>query len=82
MKRTTVSLPEDLTLALAREAKRRRVSISEVARVALAKDLALGQDDAPRRLPIAGLGRSGHKTTARNMESLLEQEWRDVAGDR
>ena len=82
MKRTTISLPEDVASALTREAKRRRVSVSEVARVALARDLGLGGGDSPRTLPIANLGRSGHKTTARNMESLLEQEWHDVSGDR
>ncbi|HEY7967446.1 MAG TPA: CopG family transcriptional regulator [Solirubrobacteraceae bacterium] len=82
MKRTTISLPADIALALTREAKRRRVSVSEVARVALARDLGVGHEDSPRRLPIASLGRSGHRTTARNMEPLLEQEWHDVSGDR
>lgn len=81
MKRTTRSLPDDLAQALNREAQRRRASASEVARVALTQYLALEQDQ-PRELPFADLGRSGHRTTARDMEQLLEQEWNDVPGRR
>lgn len=81
MKRTTVSLPDDLAQALNREAHRRRASASEVTRAALTLYLGLEQDQ-PRELPFADLGRSGHRTTARDMEQLLEQEWNDVPGRR
>jgi Arc/MetJ-type ribon-helix-helix transcriptional regulator len=79
MKRTTISLPDELAQALDREARRSHTSASEVTRTALAKHLGLvpGKD---RELPFAGLGRSGHRTTARDMEQLLEQEWDDVTG--
>ncbi|HEV2974919.1 MAG TPA: CopG family transcriptional regulator [Solirubrobacteraceae bacterium] len=81
MKRTTISLPDDLAQALDREAQRRRASASEVARTALAQHLGLVQSE-PRRLAFADLGGSGHRTTARDMEQLLEQEWDDVPGSR
>ncbi|MGD0455518.1 MAG: CopG family transcriptional regulator [Solirubrobacteraceae bacterium] len=81
MKRTTVSLPDDLAQALEREVRRRHVSASEVTRDALAEHLghATGK---PRELPFAALGHSGHRTTARDMEQLLEQEWSDKPGRR
>lgn len=74
MKRTTISLPEDLAIAAEREARRRRVSVSEVARQALAEHL--GMNGAERRpLPFAALGRSGHRDTAERLDELLAQEW-------
>jgi predicted transcriptional regulator len=77
MKRTTISLPDDLAHALNREAQRRHSSASEVTRTALAQHLGLLQGE-PRELAFADLGRSGHRSTARDMEQLLEQEWNDV----
>lgn len=79
MKRTTISLPDELAQALEREARRSHTSASEVARTALTKHLGLVQGEA-RVLPFAGLGHSGHRTTARDMEQFLEQEWDDVTG--
>lgn len=81
MKRTTVSLPDDLARALDREARRQHSSASEVTRTALAQHLGLVQSGL-RELAFADLGRSGHRTTARDMEELLEQEWNDVPGHR
>jgi Arc/MetJ-type ribon-helix-helix transcriptional regulator len=81
MQRTTLSLSDDLAAALRREAKRRSVSASEVARDALAKYLGLSGDE-PRQLPFAAVGRSGHHTTARDMEELLAREWNERAGRR
>jgi len=74
MKRTSISLPDDLASALAREARRRNRSASEIARDALARYLGLTADE-PRELPFAALGHSGHRTTAREMEELLAREW-------
>jgi metal-responsive CopG/Arc/MetJ family transcriptional regulator len=76
MKRTTVSLPDDLAAALAREARRRNRSVSEITRDALAAHLGLVADE-PRNVPFAGVGRSGHRNTAREMEELLAREWDD-----
>lgn len=74
MKRTTISLPEDVAGILAREARRRAISVSEIARQALVAYLGLGGTE-PRRLPFAALGRSGHKHTARDVEEILAAEW-------
>ncbi len=76
-----MSLPDDLAQALNREAQRRHASASEVTRAALAQHLGLVQNE-PRELGFADLGRSGHHSTARDMEQLLEQEWNDVPGRR
>jgi site-specific recombinase XerC len=71
MKRTTISLTDDLAAAVEREARRRRVPVSQIAREAL--DAHLGRSGT-RTLAFVGLGRSGHRTTARDAEAILE-EW-------
>jgi len=81
MKRTTISLPDDLAQSVSREAKRRDVSTSELTRQALQAHLGL-QPGRPRTLAFAAIGRSGHTSTARDMENLLEEEWHDDARDR
>jgi Arc/MetJ-type ribon-helix-helix transcriptional regulator len=81
MKRTTVSLPDDLSAALIRESRRRNVSVSEVTRDALARHLGLSPGER-RELPFARLGRSGHSNTARDLEELLAREWDDDARSR
>jgi predicted transcriptional regulator len=78
MHRTTISLPDDLAAALAREARRRNSSASEIARDALTRHLGLAAGE-PRELPFAALGRSGHANTGREMEDLLAREWDDEA---
>jgi predicted transcriptional regulator len=75
MRRTTVSLPDELADALEREARRRSSSASAIARDALSVYLGFGPAGERRELPFAALGRSGHSTTARDMEDLLESEW-------
>lgn len=74
MKRTTVTLSDDLAGALKREARRRRLSVSQITREALAAHLGL-DGEQPRRLPFAALGASGHRTTARDLEEILAAEW-------
>lgn len=74
MKRTTISIPEQLALAVQREARRRSTSVSEIAREALAAHLGLAGERRP--LPFADLGRSGTRHTARQMEELMAGEWR------
>jgi Arc/MetJ-type ribon-helix-helix transcriptional regulator len=75
MKRTTISLPDDLAVAVEREARRRRVSVSEVARQALSEHLGL--DGKKRHLPFVALGRSGYHDTADRIEEILAREWAD-----
>ena len=74
MKRTTISLPDDLALAVAREARRRSSSVSEVTREALAAHLGLAE--GVRSLPFANLGHSGTRDTARRIDELIAGEWR------
>lgn len=74
MKRTTVSLPDDLAIAAEREARRRRVSVSELVRRALAEHLGM-RDGKPRTIPFAGVADSGYRHTARDFEEILAAEW-------
>lgn len=82
MRRTTISLSDELADALEREARRRSLPASAVARDALSEYLGIGRPGDRRELPFAAIGRSGHSNTASEMEALLEQEWRTHAGDR
>jgi Ribbon-helix-helix protein, copG family len=57
MKRTTISLPDDVAAALEREARRRRVPVSQVAREAI--EARLGWDEGgPRAIPFEAIGDS------------------------
>ncbi|HEY5429772.1 MAG TPA: CopG family transcriptional regulator [Solirubrobacteraceae bacterium] len=82
MRRTTISLPDELADALEREARRRSLPASAVARDALSAYLGFGRADARRELPFAAIGHSGQNTTGRDMEELLEQEWASHARGR
>ena len=75
MQRTTISLPDDLVLALDREARRRGVSVSALAREAIGERLGRASADGPRELPFAALGRSGSRDTAERAEEILAEEW-------
>ena len=74
MQRTTISLPNDLAAALAREARRRGVPVSQVAREAIEARLGRAPGEV-RDLPFIALGRSGHRNTARDAEEILRDEW-------
>jgi predicted transcriptional regulator len=81
MRRTTISLPNELADALEREARRRSLPASAIARDALSDYLGIGRAGEQRELPFAAVGRSGQNSTARDMEELLEREWnRDARG--
>ena len=64
VKRITVSLPDNVAFALQREARRRGVPVSALARGAIEARLELSPGDR-RKLPFAALGRSGHRWTAK-----------------
>jgi metal-responsive CopG/Arc/MetJ family transcriptional regulator len=81
MKRTTISMPDDLAGIVSREARRRRVSVSELAREALREHVG-AKPDEPRVLPFAGIGSSGKRHTARDAEEILSREWGARAGRR
>ena len=73
MTRTPVSLPDDLATLLAREARRRETSVSDIVRRAV--ESFLGASGERRTLPFAALGRSGRRHTARDAEKILTAEW-------
>ena len=82
MKRTTISLPDDLAAALEREAARRRVSVSQVAREAIETRLGLEDGEGPRELPFAGLFADGG-LDAEHLDDYLAEHWPDaILGDR
>ena len=72
MTRTTVSLPDDLATLLAREARRRETSVSDIVRRAVETFLGASGE---KPLPFAALGRSGRRHTARDAEKILTAEW-------
>jgi hypothetical protein len=72
MKRITISLPDDLEAAVQREARRRRIPVSQVVRERLEARRGAG---AERRIPFAALGRSGQHDTARKIDAILQAEW-------
>jgi predicted transcriptional regulator len=79
MRRTTISLPDDMAQALDREARRQGTSVSAVAREALTERLRLRAGQT-RDLPFAALGRSGERDTARRAEEILGAEWNADSG--
>lgn len=84
MNRTTLSLPDDLTFALKREARRRHTSVSAIARETLAERFGLSGE--AREVPFAALGRSTAGRTAREAEEMLgeiiDEAERDAFGGR
>lgn len=70
MKRTTVKLPDELDLRLRHEARRRRTTISEVTREAIAEHLG----GAKRDLSAAAAGRSGRTDVSERIEEILREE--------
>ena len=72
MKRITVSLPDNVEAAVRREARRRGVAVSEIVRERIEGS---PKTEAGRRIPFAAIGRSGKSDTARNIDTILAQEW-------
>ena len=70
MKRTTIKLPDELDLKLRHEARRRRTTISEVTRQAIAEHLG----GAERNLLAAAAGRSGRGDVSERIEEILREE--------
>jgi Arc/MetJ-type ribon-helix-helix transcriptional regulator len=76
MKRTTITLPDDLARMLDREARRHETSVSDVVRRALTAHLQPTR--TARRLGFIALGRSGKRHTARDADAILAREWNRV----
>lgn len=76
MKRTTLTLTDELALVLEREARRHDTSVSQIARAALSEHFGLSGQRPPRpRFPI--LGHSGGADTSERIEEILAEEWSD-----
>jgi hypothetical protein len=73
MKRITIVVPDDLNALLQEERRRRDVPVAEVVRDAL--EAYLVKKDTPRKLPFAGLGRSGRHDISERVEEILAEEW-------
>ena len=72
MKRTTISLPDELSSVVRDEARRRGTSVSEVIRRSVFETF-LGSD--ARTLPFEGLFDDPTMTPASDMEAELERQW-------
>lgn len=74
MKRITITLTDDLGATVEREARRRKVSISQVVRDA--PETRFEFAGLPRKLSFEALGSSGEgSTTARDFEDVLTSDW-------
>lgn len=77
MKRTTISMPDDLAAALEREARRLRLPVSQIAREAIEARLGLS-DEGPRDLPFIGIAESkDSKWFAADIDEFLAETWAD-----
>jgi len=76
MKRTTISLSDDLAGLVEREAARREMSISELVRLALTRLL---RPEGGREIPWAGLVREPEMVYGADLDEALAEEW--TAGD-
>lgn len=84
MKRTTISLPEDVAAALEREARRRRVPVSQVAREAIETKLGLAGEKS-QFAPLIGMFDSsgvelpGGMSLSRYVDTdEFKKEWADA----
>ena len=75
MQRITVSLPEDTVAAIRREARRKRVPISQIVREALENQVGSAQKPK-HRFSFIGIGDSGGDgTISERIDELMEAEW-------
>ena len=82
VKRTSISLPDELAVTLDREARRRGVSVSEVARAALLTHFEIDADE-PRAVPFAAVVNLEEVPGAADLDAALSEDWPDhVARDR
>jgi hypothetical protein len=76
MKRMTITLTEELADLVAREADRRRMTVSELVRT-LIKESLLGSPERPRDIPWAGLVDEPAMVHAEDMDQALSKAWAD-----
>ena len=76
MKRTTVTIPDDLAEILDVEARRRQTSVSEVVRQCIVIGLT-GSPEKPRAIPFAALFNDPGMVPAERMDEHLKATWAD-----
>jgi Arc/MetJ-type ribon-helix-helix transcriptional regulator len=76
MKRTTVTLPDELAELVDDEARRRRTSVSALVRRLISEGLT-GTTERPREIPWAGVVDDPTAPPARDLERVLAREWPD-----
>jgi len=76
MKRTTITLPDDLSDLVDSEARRRQMSVSDVIRTFIIEGLA-GTAEKPRGIPFAGLFHDPGMVTGATIDEELKQRWAD-----
>lgn len=82
MKRTTISWPEEIADAVAREARRRRTSVSEVVREIIDEHFGVSCR-RPREISFAAVGASSEGDISERFDEILAKEWADaIANDR
>jgi Arc/MetJ-type ribon-helix-helix transcriptional regulator len=76
MRRTTITLPDDLAELVDSEARRQHTSVSDVIRQAVVKSLT-GSPEKPREIPFAGLFHDPHMVPGERLEEALADRWAD-----
>lgn len=79
MKRTTITLPDDLADLIGREARRRETSVSELVRRLIVKGLGAGER---REIPWAGLFEDPGMLNGGELDRGLEDWENDIDRDR
>jgi hypothetical protein len=74
VKRTTIMLPDDIDARLRREAKRRGVSIADVAREAIDRHVASPRSDGP--LGFFAIGEGSSPDDSERVDELLGDAFR------
>lgn len=77
MKRTTVTLPDDLADRLRLEAERRQTSVSEVMRILVAEALGVAPQ-AKRRVAFAAIFHDPEMVAGRDIDNELAEHWADA----
>ncbi len=76
MKRTTISLTDELAELAAHEANQRRISVSELIRNLIQESL-VGTQKKPREIPWEGLINESAMVPAEEVEATLSKSWAD-----
>ncbi len=76
MKRTTISIPDDLSSLVEHEANRLGITVSEWIRRAI-RNTILGSDSGSRKIPWAGIFEDPEMVRGRDIDEDLERSWAD-----